>query len=174
MKQDINMISKGAKLILKGLGIDISDPDFIDTPQRVARSLLQYIAPESNLENAEKHLGVSFPSQYVGPITMSNMRVKSMCPHHLLPIIYHADLTYIPQNGNVVGSSKPFLFLKELARLPILQEELTRLFGITFEKIVHPLGISFELRGTFLCYENDGMISDQSEMITFYKAGTLI
>jgi GTP cyclohydrolase I len=172
MNQDPEMIKQGATLILKGLCIDTSEPDFKDTPKRIANSLMKYIIPRSSLNEAEKHLGITFPSDYSGPITITNMRVKGMCPHHLLPIIYHANLTYIPKGGQVVGSSKPFLYLKELARLPIMQEELTLLFCNTFEKVVKPIGLSFELRGRFLCYENDGIHSDESEMITSIKTGS--
>lgn len=171
--QNRKKIEKGAHLLLEGLGVNIYSEDFIDTPARIANSLLKYIGPADTLDVASAHLSITFPSNYSDLIQLTNLTAKSLCPHHLMPILYTAELSYIPLGGRVVGSSKPYLFFKELARLPVMQEELTSLFCDIFESKVKPAGLSFEVTGTFLCYENDGIHSSQSHMKTIIRRGTL-
>ena len=51
----------------QGLGLDLKDPNFVDTPNRVAKSFEEIFAGlDTADEEIHKILGASFPTKYTG------------------------------------------------------------------------------------------------------------
>jgi GTP cyclohydrolase I len=59
-----------------------------------------------------------------GIICQGPIKVNSMCPHHLMPVIYHVYIAYIPKEESVLGISKLARIAKTLGKRPVLQEQL--------------------------------------------------
>jgi GTP cyclohydrolase I len=82
-------------------------------------------------EELNKILGTSFPSvSKDSPIIQSNIDTISMCPHHLLPVIYNVSIGYVPHSAEgeskVLGLSKLTRLARVLAKRPVVQEQYTQ------------------------------------------------
>lgn len=112
-----NKIAAGVRLMLEGMGVDLSAPDFVDTPRRVAKMYRELFTPSPN------NLA-TFPSQHGGLVLLRDHRVFGVCPHHLLPFEMRMYVGYIP-NKKLLGLSKLARIAEEHLNGPILQEEFT-------------------------------------------------
>jgi GTP cyclohydrolase I len=114
---DKTTIAKGVQLILEGLGVDKSDHNFFDTPQRYARALEEIFAPPLNHTT-------TFEESYADFILVREHEIHTLCPHHLLPMRMLVSLAYIP-NGRVLGLSKLVRIMQKANSGPIMQERFT-------------------------------------------------
>lgn len=105
------------KLILEGLGCDLRDQNFLDTPTRVAKCYRQMFASSEKGWN-------DFEETYNDMILLRGHEVHTLCPHHLLPVEMRVYLAYKPR-GRVIGLSKLARVLQEVNSGPILQERFT-------------------------------------------------
>jgi len=110
-------IERGVSYILRGLGVDARDPNYLETPERVARMYAEMFAPR-------EREWATFSEDYTDFILLKGHTLYSMCPHHLLPVELIVSLAYIP-NGHVLGLSKLARVCDEVNTGPILQERFT-------------------------------------------------
>lgn len=104
--------------ILEGLNVDPSDDNYIETPERYARMLVEMFRPK-NLEYA------TFPEEFTDFILLRNHTLYTLCPHHMLPVELVVSVAYIP-GGDVLGLSKLARLLDDCNRGPLLQERFTK------------------------------------------------
>jgi len=113
---------------LRQIGYE-DDPNFRDTPARMARWMQEAVWPRKKIISA---LRLILRRKF--PIRDDNIDVPSMqssvnnlvwglCPHHLLPIAYRISISYIPEN-KVLGISKLSRMAELVCKMPILQEEV--------------------------------------------------
>lgn len=115
---DLDKIERGVELILRGIGCDLKDHNYLETPERVARMYHEMFRC--------KNTGwATFPEDYNDFIMLKNHKMFSFCPHHLLPVEFTVAVAYIP-DGNVLGLSKLARLLDECNSGPLLQEKFTR------------------------------------------------
>lgn len=121
MKQ--HLIEQGVQLILRGLGCDLKDHNFTDTPERYAKALEEMFGGDDNE-------WATFSEEYTDFILLRGHNMYSLCPHHLFPVKFEVSLAYIPgpvsDNGNVLGLSKLARLLHDCNRGPLLQEAFTK------------------------------------------------
>ena len=164
-----DIIITGIRLVLDGLhkelGMDIDNENFRETPERVARAYLEILSGEKNTqEQIEKILEKSFPSKYKGMVIGSDIKVYSVCPHHLLPVSYVVNVGYIPKE-KVIGASKLARLVDILAKRAVLQEDFTKDIADWLEEI-EPQGIIVQVKGQHLCMGCRGIKQPQSSIIT--------
>lgn len=152
MNYDHATIKSGVKLILSGMGLNLEDPNFIGTPNRVAKALVEMCG--GLYEDYNKH--TAFPSEYDGIVFFKQIDAVGICPHHLLPIDYQVTFAYIP-TGKVLGLSKIPRIIKNLAARPILQEDLSNDIVNYFEEKLKPLGIALVINGIHGCMKYRGI-----------------
>ena len=166
-------VKEGFELILKGLevglGINIDDENFRETPDRVARAYFEMLSGADE-EGVNEILSKSFPDKYDGIITVTDINVYSMCPHHFLPVNYIIHFGYMP-NENVLGLSKIPRFIKLLAKAPILQETFTNKIISKFDEFVKPKGSIVYVEGKHLCMGARGIEMPSSSTITTSLSG---
>jgi len=111
---------------LETLGINLLDENFIDTPSRFVRYLMEYLQPFDPHKVMKVDFSQSHSDQgYKGMVVQSNIPFRTICPHHLLPVIGHAHLGYIP-GGKVVGISKLTRIVDAVGHeMPRMQETCT-------------------------------------------------
>lgn len=114
---DLSKIERGVEFILQGIGADLSDRNYIETPERVARFYAEMFG-RKEIEYA------TFPEEYSDFVLLNGHRMFSLCPHHLLPVEFTVSLAYVP-NGNVLGLSKLARLLDDCNTGPLLQERFT-------------------------------------------------
>jgi len=162
-------IKAGVVQILDGLDDSIGlnwkdDPNFTETPERVTRAFLEMLDGTGG-KDVEEMFSKTFPSNYKGMITMRSFQVYSMCPHHLLPVAYDVDISYMP-NEKVIGASKLVRYVTHLAKRAVLQETLTEDIVDIFMEHVEPRGVMVVLRGKHMCMKCRGVQSPGAIMET--------
>lgn len=144
-------VTKTVGQLLQGLKVDLTDENFSETPRRFASYLLEHFMTEGEVEQALEELQcAAFPSDSRDIVSMRNVQMYGMCPHHLLPIFYNVALAYIPQ-GRVVGLSKLARLAKLCGRLPLLQESMTVFLANGMQRILETENVAVVVVGEHLC-----------------------
>lgn len=115
-------IMEGVKLILDGVGEDVTREGLIETPDRIARMYMEIF--EGLGKDASDILSKTFKVEDNDLVIEKDINFFSMCEHHLVPFFGKAHVAYIPK-GKVVGLSKLARTVDLYARKPQLQERLT-------------------------------------------------
>lgn len=174
-KQNIgnDEIIKGFEIVFSGLSkkykmLDLSDPNLIDTPARIARAWTEMlegldINPEDIINSS------SFPAEgYDEMILLRNIEFSSICSHHFLPFIGTADVAYIPdiKKGKVIGISKLARLVDCFAKRPQLQERMAEQISNALVKYLAPLGVAVRIQAKHLCISCRGIKKINSIMVT--------
>ena len=98
---DTDSIETAVRMILEAIGEDLGRADVRDTPARVARFYQEFFAYEPG------RVDTSFAAEHASDqmVTVSGVRVWSMCAHHMLPFYVDIAMGYIA-SGRVLGLSK--------------------------------------------------------------------
>ena len=141
--------------IIALLGLDLSDPNLEETPDRVAKMYLEMFRGLS--EGAEPRITV-FPNdeKYSAMVIEKDIPFYSLCSHHFVPFYGHAHLAYIP-NDKIVGLSKMPRIVEFYARRPQLQERLTEQIAGFLEDQLVPQGVMVVIEARHLCVEMRGV-----------------
>lgn len=115
---NLGKIEHGVELILQGLGVDLKDRNFLETPERVARFYAEMFQPK-------EREWATFPEAFNDFILLRGHTLHTLCPHHLLPVDLRVSIAYIPA-GHVLGLSKLARVLDECNTAPVLQEKFTK------------------------------------------------
>lgn len=153
--------------ILNDLGVNLDDPNYIDTPKRVAKSYREIcygLTPEADAE-LQAMLKVTFPATYSEMVVTKDISVWSLCPHHFLPVKMLVHVAYIPDK-DVIGLSKIPRMVRILAARPALQEQLTTDIVTTLQNILKPKGAIVQVSGEHLCMQMRGVKSHGTTVTT--------
>ena len=148
-------ISKSVCRILDLLGLDRSDPNLAETPDRVAKMYLELFR---GLDEGSEPKVTLFPNDehYTAMVIEKDIPFYSMCSHHLIPFYGHAHMAYIP-NEKIIGLSKMPRIVDFYAHRPQLQERLTeQVAGFLNEKL-SPQGVMVVIEARHLCVEMRGI-----------------
>ena len=162
-------IEKHIQALMDILQIEKTDST-ADTPKRVAKMLVDEICIglDKTKFPAYKMFNLQENSNTNDPIVVSNIKIFSICEHHLLPFIGSATFKYVP-NDKVIGLSKIPRIIDFLSRKPQLQERLTCEIFTTFSKILATDNISIELTCEHLCVKMRG--AEDNCIMTTQKNG---
>jgi len=152
---------------LQLLGFDPNDPNFEDTPQRVARMWKSFLQPK-------QFKMTSFPlEQKGGMIVVKNHECWSFCPHHLLPVKYICTIGYIPER-RVLGLSKLAWIADDCMRDLPLQESLPEMIGRRIIEAINPKGVGVIIKGEHLCMRMRGVESTTAEAVSSFMSGIFL
>lgn len=152
------VIANHFKAILEeGLGLDSSDPNFKDTPSRIAQTYKEIFSGlDRTKEDVEDLFTKCFPTDYSGIVFEKNIIVFSMCPHHFLPVRYEVAVGYVPTDCGI-GLSKLVRIIELLAKKPELQESFTEEIVELMEKHMRTKGAICMVRGEHYCMQMRGV-----------------
>lgn len=141
--------------IMSELKLDLEDPNFSETPARVAKMYLEMF--HGLREGAEPKV-TTFPNDegYHHMVIEREIPFYSMCAHHFVPFYGHAHIAYIPRS-EVVGLSKLPRILEFYAKRPQLQERLTEQVAEFLWSKLDPLGVMVVIEARHLCVEMRGV-----------------
>ena len=136
-------------LMSEGLGFDLTDPNLLDTPKRVAK---MYCAEWFKSVGSTFTDLKSFPNDegYTQIIMYDRIHFTSFCSHHFLPFTGQAWIAYIPKDI-LVGASKPTRLVEHYASRPQLQENLTHQVLNAFVNGIKPEGAMVLMRASHSC-----------------------
>ena len=148
-------ISGHMAAIMGELNLDLDDPNFRGTPERIAKMYLELF--HGIFEGAEPKV-TTFPNEegYHHMVIEREIPFYSMCAHHFVPFYGHAHIAYIPQS-RIVGLSKLPRILEFYAKRPQLQERLTEQVAEFLWEKLEPLGVMVVIEARHLCVEMRGV-----------------
>jgi GTP cyclohydrolase I len=154
-EQKVREISAHMRRVIELLGLDLADPNLVETPERVAKMYLEMFHGLS--EGAQPRITV-FPNdeRYTAMVMEKDIPFYSLCSHHFVPFYGHAHLAYIP-NDRIVGLSKMPRIVEFYARRPQLQERLTEQIAGFLEEQLCPQGVMVVVEARHLCVEMRGV-----------------
>jgi len=141
--------------VLKELGIDLQDANYIETPERVARMMRHFFRNDKKEVVADITRKV-FPSENDQMVIVKNIECFGMCPHHLVPVVYKVAIGYIP-NGKVIGLSKLARLAIAVCSIPKLQEDVTKEIADELENILETNGVMVVMNGQHGCMRCRGI-----------------
>jgi len=153
--KDLSKAEKAVKALLQSMGADLEDPNFKDTPTRVAKMFAHFFRNEEE-ERIKEIMSKVFPSKNDQMVIVKNIECFGMCPHHLVPIVYKVDIGYIP-NGKVLGLSKLGRLAIALSSYPKLQEDFTKEIADVLERYINPAGVMVVVDGIHGCMRCRGI-----------------
>ena len=175
---DKEKIKDGVKLILEGIGEDISREGLIETPDRIARMYTEVFAgidkdrvPSEDSDAVVREiLSKTFEAQKGQLILEKDIAFYSMCEHHLLPFYGKAHVAYI-SNGRVAGLSKLARTVEEYAKRPQLQERLTTQIADAVMNYLHAEGVMVVIEAEHMCMTMRGVKKPGSKTMTYVCRG---
>ena len=140
---------------LRSIGIDPRlDPEYLTTAGLSAAFL------------AERTLGLREEirplrtARYRGhpgeTVSLEEIPVYGLCPHHLVPYFGEAQVRYAPRS-KVAGPSSIARLVRDLARIPRIQENLTQAIADHLERALEPGSVEVIVRARHLCAEMRGV-----------------
>lgn len=164
--RDWSKVEAGTELILQGLGVNLNDRNYIDTPTRYMKALQEMFEPPDSE-------WAVFPEEYSDFILLKGHELWSLCPHHLFPVRFHVSIAYIP-DGQVLGLSKLARLLHDCNRGPLLQEAFTKaVLDKVYEICRGVKGAACLVEGVHGCLKIRGVKSD-AEFTTYKLRGDFI
>ena len=161
-------IEQAVRLLLEGIGEDITREGLIDTPDRIARMCEEIYGGLGH--EADQHLLKQFPVENNEIVLEKDITFYSMCEHHLMPFYGKVHLAYIP-NGKVTGLSKLARTVEVYSRRPQIQERLTVQIADALERTLDPKGIMVMLEAEHTCMTMRGIKKPGSKTITTVTRG---
>jgi GTP cyclohydrolase I len=160
------------RTLIAWAGDDPTREGLLDTPARVARSYKELFSgyaedPRRFLERTFEEVG-----GYDDMIVLTHIRVVSVCEHHMLPVIGHAHVGYLPRN-RVVGISKLARVVQGFARRLQIQEKLTADIAEAIQDVLNPHGVGVVIKAEHSCMTLRGVNTPGSSLSTSRLLGVL-
>ena len=162
-------IIEGVKLILEGIGEDLTREGLVDTPDRIARMYEEIFS--GMYEDAALHLQKRFHVEDNQMILEKDIPFYSMCEHHLLPFFGRVHIAYVP-NGEVLGLSKLARCVEVFAKRPQLQERMTAQIADAIMTELKPMGVMVMIEADeHMCMTMRGVKKPGSKTVTKVTRG---
>jgi len=144
--------------ILRSINEDLLREGLVETPERVAK-MWDELSSGYSLR-PEEILAKKFSDEdYDEMVVLKDIKLFSMCEHHMLPIIGRVHFAYIPDK-EIVGVSKIVRLVNCFAKRLQIQERLTMQIGKAFDKNVKTKGVGVIIEATHLCMLLRGVKQD--------------
>lgn len=160
------------RVLIEWAGDDPDREGLVDTPKRVARSYSQLFSgygedPRQYLERTFQETG-----GYDELIVLSNVKVVSFCEHHMLPVVGHAHVGYLPRD-RVVGISKLARVVHGFSRRLQIQEKLTLDIAEAIQEVLNPVGVGVVIEAEHSCMTLRGVNTPGSKLSTSRLLGAI-
>jgi GTP cyclohydrolase I len=168
-KVDRAAMEKAVRDFLRAGGLDLKDPNLVETPRRVTEAwATEFLAGYQ--QTAADALADRFPVSKASNrelVVVTNLHFRSMCPHHLLPYSGVAHLAYVP-GREVVGFGRLAALIDVFAHRLVLQEELARQVAVSLQRELGSRGAACLIRAEQTCFRLRG--EEQHAAVTFSEA----
>lgn len=161
-------IREAVKLLLEGIGEDVSREGLVETPDRIARMYTELFAGMD--ADAEEHLSKVFSVENNEMVLVKDIDFHSMCEHHMMPFFGKAHVAYIP-DGNVTGLSKIARTVEVFARRLQIQERMTGQIADAMMEHLKPQGVMVVLEAEHMCMTMRGIKKPGSKTVTVAARG---
>lgn len=144
--------------VLLNLGFDLDDENMRETPDRFVKYLQEYTGFTQDVPDVESVLRKGFSDEaYKGMVVQTHIPFRTICPHHLLPVVGKASVGYVPQ-GRVVGLSKLTRIVQQVGKeMPRMQEAVTDILADMLMEELEALGSIVVISAEHMCMAGRGV-----------------
>jgi GTP cyclohydrolase I len=169
--EQYNKIKEAVYNLLDAFNVNWDDPNYTETPERVAKAYLEYWA-NGYSRDAEDEITVFPNSTHSDDLVMvKDMKYYSLCSHHLAPFHGYAAIAYLP-GENLLGLSKLGRILNIYARRFQLQERIGAQTADKLMELLAPKGVMVVLYDTeHMCMSSRGVELHESNTTTIAARG---
>ena len=155
--------------VLTTVGEDLNREGLINTPERVAKCILQFtsgysVDPIAVLNSAK------FKEDYSKPVLIKDIEFYSLCEHHMLPFFGKVHIAYIP-DGSIVGLSKIPRIVDILSHRLQVQERFTREICQCIQQALQPKGVMVVVEAQHMSMQMRGVEKQGATTVTSDYSG---
>ena len=155
--------------VLTTVGEDLNREGLINTPERVAKCILQFtsgysVDPIAVLNSAK------FKEDYSKSVLIKDIEFYSLCEHHMLPFFGKVHIAYIP-DGSIVGLSKIPRIVDILSHRLQVQERFTREICQCIQQALQPKGVMVVVEAQHMCMQMRGVEKQGATTVTSDYSG---
>ncbi|MEV6292572.1 GTP cyclohydrolase I FolE [Streptomyces sp. NPDC051896] len=164
---DLAAAEAAAGQFLNALGISTASESLRGTPGRMARAYAELFSP--------RPFGLTtFPNDedYDELVLARRIPVRTVCEHHLLPIVGTAHVGYLP-GARILGLSKLARVVEHFACRPQVQERLTKQVADWLQTHLEPKGVGVVIEAEHACMTLRGVQATGSSTMTSTLLGLL-
>lgn len=172
-EEKISIIQKHFAVIMKTLGLDLSDDHLRETPHRVAKMFVKEVFSGLNERNKPKITLFDNKFQYNKMVVEKGITLFSYCEHHFVPIVGKAHVAYISK-GKVIGLSKINRVVQYYSRRPQTQEKLTVQIAKELKEAIGTEDVAVLIDAVHLCVASRGIKDTNSSTITAEYSGKFL
>ena len=165
---DQKKIEEAVRLLLEGIGEDVTREGLADTPNRVARMYEEIYKGMD--EDPAKHLAKTFAVDNSGIVVEKDITFYSTCEHHMLPFYGKVHIAYVPDK-RVVGLSKLARTVEVFARRLQIQEQMTTQSAEAIMDHLKPQGVMVMVEAEHMCMTMRGVAKPGSQTVTMASRG---
>jgi GTP cyclohydrolase I len=169
-KDKIDIIEGAFAVIMKTMGLDLTDDSLMDTPKRVAKMYVNEIFWGLDYEAFPKCTTVDNKMKYDEMVVERNVNVQSNCEHHFVVIDGVATVGYIPKQ-KVLGLSKINRIVEYFAKRPQIQERLTEQVYHALQFILETDNVAVVIDAQHYCVKSRGVEDVGSSTVTSKLGG---
>jgi len=173
---DRERIARAVVEILAAVGEDPSREGLSETPARVGDAYEELFAgvgidPQTLL--AETMPVESTPAgTQSDAVIVTNIALRSVCEHHLLPFVGQAHVAYLP-DAVLIGLGRISRVVETLAARPQFQERLGEQIASALDEALSPRGVLVMIDSSHQCVTARGVGQMSSRTITVASRGEL-
>jgi GTP cyclohydrolase IA len=164
---DLARAELAATEMLAALGLPIDSADMFETPRRLVHAYAEMLTPpefdSTTFENA---------AGYDELVVVSDIPVRSLCEHHMLPFTGVAHVGYLPDE-RILGLSKLARTVEFFARRVQTQERLTSQVADHLHDRLAPLGVGVVIEAEHSCMSLRGARATGASTVTTVVRGRL-
>lgn len=164
---DLGRAERAVTELLASFGVDLRSENLAGTPGRVARAYAELLRSEPfNL--------TTFPNDegYDELVVTRGIPFRSLCEHHLMPIVGVAHVGYLP-GKRILGLSKLARVVEHFARRLQVQERLTSQVASWLDEQLVPKGVGVVIEAEHHCMSLRGVRATGSRTVTSALRGLL-
>ncbi len=165
---DQKKIEEAVRLMLEGIGEDVTREGLVDTPNRIARMYEEIYKGMD--EDVSKHLTKTFAVDSNEIVVEKNITFYSVCEHHMLPFYGKVHIAYLP-DGRVAGLSKLARTVEVFARRLQIQEQMTGQIAEAVMEYLKPQGVMVMVEAEHMCMTMRGVAKPGSQTATMAMRG---
>jgi GTP cyclohydrolase I len=173
---DRDRIARAVVEILAAVGEDPSREGLSETPSRVAdayEELFEGVGIDPQTLLAETMPVEPMPAgTQSDAVVVTNIALRSVCEHHLLPFVGQAHVAYLP-DAALIGLGRISRVVETLAARPQFQERLGEQIASALDEALSPRGVLVVLDSAHQCVTARGVRQMSSRTITVASRGEL-
>jgi GTP cyclohydrolase IA len=164
---DLSRAEAAATDLLLALGLPVDSEDMVETPRRLVAAYAEMLTvPEFDSTTFSNAAG------YDEMVLVSDIPVRSLCEHHLLPFTGVAHVGYLP-GERILGLSKFARTVDFYARRPRVKERLTTEIAEHLQERLEPAGVGVVIEADHTCMTLRGARATGSRTVTAALRGRM-